>query len=1163
MKNQTYKLKYLNCPSELKEMYKNSEVSYTLLNSNKEILISCSEMNNKLIKISYDCNETDSIIEPSYSIVEISNIVKDESLKKITHIQACSEERLIISFESKQIFIYEKTENYTNFKNVKLLYKEQNEIFSIDYKEEINTLLISSKTSQNVKLLKLNSGELDVYDTKHEDTSIKSVAFNSKLLVTSGCDGSMNVAKFDENLKLKHIYSVKNFFNKNSNIDDKTIMNSIAINNSSNICCGGKKLLRKSIEIQDGEDYTNFNSFWQSFSLSQSNISEIISVDFSSDPTMILEVITDPKLGVYYVNLRNTDSLDIIAKFKFQIDIFCPIVKTIYDIKHDQLIIILKNKEILTTGEIGNIHLATVVEEIQENKKEENYDDMIDDIIHEIDNHEEFLDELKGNKKEIKGDSKVLKKNKKSLTRNEELSDLVDLTENDEEIDNKKKTVNINKEANKKKKRKNNLVEGSNTMALLDQYAEDDDDSSFNGEDDENENDDSQTDNDVTDGNTEERKLHENEIERNPNSNLKVRRKKKKKKNTTSDLESIPEDLTEGAASVSDGITHTDNTSEAPRIISAESKLEKIFDLMPQPPFILNSTSYQNEGNTSNSRFLCFNTIGKITITEEANYKHIFCEFSDHTNKRYINFTEKRNISLAALNNCGLVLAIKADTENIDEYEKDNKVSHSTLLFKSNNSLTDDKDWEIQIPFESIENLALGVNWIAVYTDLFNVYIYSMSGILNMVFTVPHQITCMSGYENLFTYVYHPSAPIFGSQNFYFKIIDITNNYNLYYEGPLSLTYNSSLDWFGFSDEGMLFTFDSDKILRHFSFNLGKNWIPMMNLSREYINNNFWIVGIQDFEIVGVEIKNGGTEPTPFPKPFLKHHKIKCVFDTNSLLFNQNENNDVKISKLNNTQNVELLTNKVMIEHEKWRTMNYEKYRKFRSADSGEYYYSGTVKNDDEVFHMKKASDIKIIQLFKDIILENKIDQALDLIDYIQIPSNMDVMLTLTDQVREEYKDMVSNKILERKEFKFQTNNDIKMQMNMNYNTNMYLNNSQHIRNNGYTNGYRKNEENLFNHAININRIREDQTDDIKESINVKVKNNLFNSDSDDKSSLNEEANEIINKEPYEENQTDYNNLEEPKFNKVSLLLHRTFQEETYLQNLQMQIRSKKIFLTT
>ena len=57
MKNQTYKLKYLNCPSELKEMYKNSEVSYTLLNFNKEILISCSEMNNKLIKISYDCNK--------------------------------------------------------------------------------------------------------------------------------------------------------------------------------------------------------------------------------------------------------------------------------------------------------------------------------------------------------------------------------------------------------------------------------------------------------------------------------------------------------------------------------------------------------------------------------------------------------------------------------------------------------------------------------------------------------------------------------------------------------------------------------------------------------------------------------------------------------------------------------------------------------------------------------------------------------------------------------------------------------------------------------------------------------------------------------------------------------------------------------------------------
>lgn len=1129
MNNQTYKLKYLNCPTELKEMYKNSDVSYTLLNNNKEILMSCSEMNNKLIKISYDCNETESEREANYSIVEIVNLVKDESLKKITHIQACSDERVVIAFESKQIFIYQNTENFTNFKNAKLLYKEQSEILGLNYNEEIDVLLVSSKTSSNVKLLKLKSESLEIYNTKHEDTSIKSVALSNKLLVTSGCDGSLNVAKFNDEMKLEHIYSVNNFFNKNANIDDKTILNSISINNSSTICCGGKKLLRKSLEIQDNVDYTNNTSFWPTLSLSNSNLSEITCVEFSSDPSMIIEILTDPKLGNYYVNLRNINTLEILGKFKYNIDIFCPIIKTLYDLKHDQLIIILKNKEILTSGEIGNIHLAPTIEEVVENKKEENYDEMIDDIIQEIDNHEDFLDELNGVKKEKKdksADRKVLKKNKKSLPKNEELSDLVDLTENDE--DDKKVNVNVNKEANKKKSRKINTAGESNTLALLDQYAEDDDDSSFNGEEDEE---DDQTDNDMNSNDTESKKLEENQINRDPNSKLKIKRKKKKKKQTVSELESIPEDLTEGAGSISDGITHTDEVSEAPKIISAESKLEKIFDLMPQPPFILNSTSYPTEGNNTNSRFLCFNTIGKITITEEANYKHIFCEFSDHTNKRYINFTDKRNITLAALNNCGLVLAIKPDAENIDEYEKENKVSNSTLIFKSNNSLTDNKDWEIDIPYESIENLTLGVNWIAVYTDLFNVYIYSMSGILSMVFTVPHQVTCMSGYENLLTYVYHPSAPMFGSQNFLFKIIDISNNFNVYYEGPLSLTYNSSLEWFGFSDEGMLFSFDSDKILRHFSYNLGKNWIPMMNLSREYINNNFWIVGIQDFEIVGVEIKNGGIEPTPFPKPFLKHHKIKCVFDTNSLLFSQNQSEDIKISNLYNTNGVELITNKVMIEHEKWRTVHYDKFKKYRSADSGEYYYTGTVKTDDEVFQMKKANDIKIIELFKDVILENKIDQAIDLIDYIQIPSNMDIVLALTDRIRGEFKDLVANKISEKKELRTSNLGDVNMNM-----MNMNLNNSQHSNNNKvYTNGYHKKEENLFNHAININRIREEQTEEIRDDVSVKIKNNIFNSDDHiDKSSIQED---IEDNDDHKSYQFEENKIEEPKLIKVSLIL--------------------------
>ncbi len=195
-----------------------------------------------------------------------------------------------------------------------------------------------------------------------------------------------------------------------------------------------------------------------------------------------------------------------------------------------------------------------------------------------------------------------------------------------------------------------------------------------------------------------------------------------------------------------------------------------------------------------------------------------------------------------------------------------------------------------------------------------------------------------------------------------------------------------------------------------------------------------------------------------------------------------------------------------MIEHEKWRTVHYDKFKKYRSADSGEYYYTGTVKTDDEVFQMKKANDIKIIELFKDVILENKIDQAIDLIDYIQIPSNMDIVLALTDRIRGEFKDLVANKISEKKELRTSNLGDVNMNM-----MNMNLNNSQHSNNNKvYTNGYHKKEENLFNHAININRIREEQTEEIRDDVSVKIKNNIFNSDDHiDKSSIQEDIETI------------------------------------------------------
>jgi hypothetical protein len=68
------------------------------------------------------------------------------------------------------------------------------------------------------------------------------------------------------------------------------------------------------------------------------------------------------------------------------------------------------------------------------------------------------------------------------------------------------------------------------------------------------------------------------------------------------------------------------------------------------------------------------------------------------------------------------------------------------------------------------------------------------------MFSVPNQVICMAGYENLLAYVYTVSPPLFGTQNFRYKIIDVNNNFEDVVDDQLPISPFSTLNWFGFSE---------------------------------------------------------------------------------------------------------------------------------------------------------------------------------------------------------------------------------------------------------------------------------------------------------------------------------------------------------------------------
>ena len=168
------------------------------------------------------------------------------------------------------------------------------------------------------------------------------------------------------------------------------------------------------------------------------------------------------------------------------------------------------------------------------------------------------------------------------------------------------------------------------------------------------------------------------------------------------------------------------------------------------------------------------------------------------------------------MNNVRVLFANKIEELNIDEYEKENRRSEATIDFKSIQVSTTSllTDWSVKLPEE--ENpmlLAIGSDWCCAYTSMGFLRIYSIFGGEKYKFSVDTSIVAMCGYENYLAFAYHVSLPFSNSQHLRFKILDSNKMFNEVYDGDLSITPESNLIWFGFSEEGVLISYDSYNII--------------------------------------------------------------------------------------------------------------------------------------------------------------------------------------------------------------------------------------------------------------------------------------------------------------------------------------------------------------
>jgi len=77
----------------------------------------------------------------------------------------------------------------------------------------------------------------------------------------------------------------------------------------------------------------------------------------------------------------------------------------------------------------------------------------------------------------------------------------------------------------------------------------------------------------------------------------------------------------------------------------------------------------------------------------------------------------------------------------------------------------------------------------------------------------------MAGYENYLAVVYHSGPSIYGCQSLRMKVIDMsTRKYKTIIDCECPISRQAVIVWFGFSDEGQLYSFDTEGVMRSFSF---------------------------------------------------------------------------------------------------------------------------------------------------------------------------------------------------------------------------------------------------------------------------------------------------------------------------------------------------------
>eukprot|EP00826_Nyctotherus_ovalis_P017650 TRINITY_DN1520_c0_g1_i9.p1 TRINITY_DN1520_c0_g1~~TRINITY_DN1520_c0_g1_i9.p1 ORF type:complete len:676 (+),score=210.29 TRINITY_DN1520_c0_g1_i9:102-2129(+) len=405
-----------------------------------------------------------------------------------------------------------------------------------------------------------------------------------------------------------------------------------------------------------------------------------------------------------------------------------------------------------------------------------------------------------------------------------------------------------------------------------------------------------------------------------------------------------------------------------------ESQFALLFDVPPQEPFQVNATQYNNS-----LRFLCWNSVGSITLLSRINSVSISFNFADTTSQRNFIIPDELGVTAAAMCSLGAVLSNAPQ----DEGELEGVPAVQFVPFHTWRQI---KTWKYELGAEEVAKaLAIGSHWAAVATSKGYVRVFSHEGVQKRIFCMEGLVT-MCGYENLLAIVYHQSAPLSGSQRMGVRMVDVKDDLRVVLDAPVALSSEATIKWIGFSEEGQLFTYDTDGMLRGLVEYQGSFWIPTFDYKLTGAEGEFWVVSVLKNSVLGVELKGVYDEPTLLDKEKLK--EISFNFPA----FQNTAGEECKF-------NIDHIQKTLELKQASHRRAQWELLKLFRKKNDPEYKQSISIPAADETAKLQKSLDILLIDKIRQCCIKGESKKAIAYAEMMQLPLSVSLVTRLCQKL--------------------------------------------------------------------------------------------------------------------------------------------------------------------